>query len=271
MLILRVVSFCIALFIPLICSSAEHPVFPGSIGKAPALPRTGDIKTWDPDTMFEHVNGEAELLKRYGVVRLAYTYYENEQEDYLSVDLLDMGRPINAYGLYRLYAGCEDGEYQIAGATVLGGDYTSYAILGHYFVRINAESSDAAEAKALVDDFLQAFAEEFDTGSAGKPLPVLEYLQKKAQKPCEVLYHPEHLDYDLEAGPGYTWVGTDGETYFLNLLPTESEAKQQAEMLRQKGITALITSGKAVIWQKEGKIELGEYPKTLVMEIGSDN
>ena len=269
MLIPRVVFFCIVFFLPLVCLSAELPVFPKSIGGAYELPQAAEVKTWSPDTMFEHVNGEAELLKRYGVVSLAFTYYENTKGDYLSVELLDMGKPINAYGLYRLYADCEEGEYQMAGATVLGGDYTSYAMLGSHFLRINAELSDAENGRALVDNFVKQFAEKLPSDAPEKSMSFLGYLQEKARKPCEVHYHPENLDYDLEAGPGYTWVGHDGQNYFLNILPTDSAAQQHGDMLGKKGVTTLLASGKTVIWQKEKGLSLGEYHREIVKEIGN--
>ncbi len=271
MLIPRVVFFCVVFFLPLVCISAELPVFPKSIDGVRELPQAAEVKTWSPDTMFEHVNGEAELLKRYGAESLAFTYYDNTQGDYLSVELLDMGMPINAYGLYRLYADCEDGEYQVAGATVLGGDYTSYAMLGRHFLRVNAEMSDADDGKAIVDNFLKQFAEKLPAETSGKSMSVLEYLQGKARKPCEVHYHPENLDYDLETGPGYAWVGPDGQNYFLNILPTDSAARQHADMLGKKGVTTLLASGKAVIWQKEKGLTLGGYPREIVTEIGTQH
>lgn len=216
--------------------------------------------------MFEHVNGEAELLKRYGAERLVFTYYENKEGDYLSVELLDMGKPINAYGLYRLYVACDNGEYQVAGATVTGGDYTSFAMLEGYFLRINAESGTGKGGKVLVDTFLQEFVESITTDTADKWLNVLAFLQGKARKPCEVGYHPEHLDYDLESGPGYTWIGPDGQSYYLNVLSSASAAKQHAEKLEQKGVNTSLVSGRTVIWQK-ADTPLGEYAAGIATEI----
>lgn len=79
---------------------------PDSIGMKAVLTMVEEVKTWNPDNMYEHVNGEDELLKRYGVVSLAYAAYENESGGYLSADILDLGAAVNAYGLYNLYAGC---------------------------------------------------------------------------------------------------------------------------------------------------------------------
>lgn len=269
MLLFQVAFFFVAFFFPLVCVSTELPVFPQAIGDARKLTQAAEIMTWSADTMYEHVNGEAELLKRYGATNLAFTYYENTQGDYFAVELLDMGKPINAYGLYRLYAACEDGEYQVVGATVLEGDYTSYAILGRHFLRINTESDVVEDSRGLVDDFLSKFAEELSVDVGGKSMDVLEYLQGKARKPCEVEYHPEHLDFDLEAGPGYAWVGPNGKNYLLNLLPHKSAVQQHADFLRQKGVTVLIASGKTVLWQKEAELPLDEYPKMIVAEISA--
>ena len=91
--------------------SFDSAALPDSLGSDPVLARSAEIQTWKPKHMFEHVNGEAELLIRYGAVSLTFVSYEHESGDYLSVDLLDLGEPINAYGLYRLYTGC-DGEEQ---------------------------------------------------------------------------------------------------------------------------------------------------------------
>src|SRR5210317_127843 len=94
-----------ALSIPFAALAENIPNLPKSIGSAPALTRVEDVRTWESENMYEHVNGEAELLKRYGATSLTFAAYENEAEDYFAIDILDMQEPINAYGLYRLYAG----------------------------------------------------------------------------------------------------------------------------------------------------------------------
>jgi hypothetical protein len=181
------------LFFPADGAAADTASLPDSFGSHSVLAMVEGPKIWTPDNMYEH--------KRYGAASLVYAYYENDMGAYLSVDILDMGAPVNAFGLYNLYAGCDGEEYRAFGATVLSGDFTSYAYLGRYFMRIDFEADGNSEGgKSLVSDFLSELSR---TLSAGAALPVaVERLKKLARNPCEVGYHPEHVDYDLEAGPG---------------------------------------------------------------------
>jgi hypothetical protein len=223
------------------------------------------MQTWTPDNMYEHVNGEAELLIRYGARGLGFAAYENEAGDYVSVDLLDLGESINAYGLYRLYAGCDGEELQISGATVLADEFTQYGFYGRYFLRINLDTSDTADVRVLMEEFLSHFTSQVPEPS---PLPpVLAVLQESADKPCEVNYHPEHIDYDLETGPGYSWVGNDGASYAAIVLDSEERAAAQASALTQKGIANLLLLKNSVLWNKADAGEPTDYMKQTIGQI----
>jgi hypothetical protein len=241
--------FFAALSVPVSSPAADAFNLPEAIGPDPTLSRIDGVQTWDPDTMYEHVNGEAELLKRYGAVSLTFVSYENDNGDYLGIDLLDLGKPINAYGLYRLYAGCDGTEYNFSEATVLADEYAPHAVFGPYFFRFNVDlGEDAGGGKELVDDFLKQFIINLPEQP---PLPAtLSILQQKALQPCEVNYHPEQVDYDLESGPGYTWIGPDEQHYFITVLSSQDEAERQADILKNKGVKTLLTRGNAVVWQK---------------------
>ena len=217
--------------------------------------------------MYEHVNGEAELLKRYGAVLLAYANYENDRGAYLSVDILDMGVPVNAFGLYSLYAGCDGDEYSASGATVLSGDFTSYAMLGRYFMRIDFETDgEDNKGKLLVGEFLLELSRGLP---APGPLPTtVSRLKKLARKPCEVSYHPEHVDYDLEAGPGYTWIGPDGGTYLINFLPSPDKAEAHAAVLKNRGAPSILVWKNAVAWPKVETKGSEDYLKGVLRKVG---
>ena len=246
--------------------SFDSAALPDSLGSDPVLPRSAEIQTWKPEHMFEHVNGEAELLIRYGAVSLTFVSYEHESGDYLSVDLLDLGEPINAYGLYRLYTGCDGEERNVRDALVLADEYTAHSFLGQYFLRINIDTSDNERfGSGLVSDFLTYFSEQLP-GQPSAP-PELEILTLHARTPCEVNYHPEHIDYDLETGPGYSWVGQDGSSYAVLVLDSEAGAEVQFKTLQNKGVQNLLLFKTAVIWKASEEEGSAEYMKTIIREI----
>jgi hypothetical protein len=254
------------LFFPADGAAADTASLPDSFGSGSILAMVEGPKIWTPDNMYEHVNGEAELLKRYGAASLVYASYENDRGSYLSVDILDMGAPVNAFGLYSLYAGCDGEEYRASGATVLSGDFTSYAFLGRYFMRIDFEADGNSEGgQSLVGDFLSELSRNLPAEAA---LPVaVERLKELARNPCEVGYHPEHVDYDLEAGPGYTWIGPDGMTYFIIFLPSADEAAVQAAVLRNRGAPTVLVWGNAVTWPKVRTDATAGYLKGVLRQV----
>jgi len=255
-----------ALSLPITAYAGDILNFPDTVGAAPALTRVDDVQTWDPDNMFEHVNGEAELLKRYGATSLTFVSYENENGDYFSIDVLDMRKPINAYGLYRLYAGCDGTEYGFLEASVLSDEYAPHALFGPYFFRFNVDiSDDTGEGKGFVDDFLKKF---IGNSPEQPPLPpALEILKQKALQPCEVNYHPEHVDYDVESGPGYTWIGPDQQTYLIAILASPEEAEFHAGSLKNRGLKTLLVVDNAVIWPKvDGKMTTA-YMEEILKEV----
>lgn len=266
MQILFVLLLLGAFHLPVSAAQSEIFALPGSIGKSPVLTMAGPLKTWTPENMYEHINGEAELLKRYGAVSLTYVTYENENGWYLSADILDMGATVNAFGLYRLYAGCDGEEYTFNEATVLAGEYTFYGIQGRYFMRIDFEAGEGTKkGKKLVNDFLLRLQRGMPSP---EPLPpAVVRLEKIARKPCEVGYHPEHVDYDLESGPGFSWIGENGGTYFIRLLASPEDTELYTTDLRIKGVKTVLSNGKGVAWSKLHKEETSDYLRKVLNKV----
>ena len=256
------------LAVPCTSYSVSPASVPESLGSEPVLTLTDTVRTWSPDNMYEHVNGEAELLIRYGTSGLAFAAYENGSGDYVSVDILDLQKPINAYGLYRLYTGCEE-ETGMHGATVYSDDYTNYAVYGQYFLRISLDTGDHPDGNsALVEEFLSHFTGHLPDQA---PLPAaLAILQQHAASPCEVNYHPDQIDYDLETGPGYSWVGKDGDSYSAIILDSEQSAGRKAEELKGKGVAIIVLWKNSVVWKSADQGEPTDYMKEVVTQIGGN-
>lgn len=216
--------------------------------------------------MYEHVNGEAELLKRYGALGVTYALYEGAGDTVLSVDIVDLGAPENAFGLLALYTGCDGSPEEMAGTLVYMGTYTSYARRGSLFIRVDV---DADDGESITREFFEALPRVL-TGKLAKPEPlppVLAAFQKAARKPCEVGFHPEDVDYDLEAGPGYTWIGPEGQTCFARLFTTQEEALSFVSALEGKGVKEIAAKGKAVAWSQESVSGTGTYLANIVEKV----
>jgi len=65
----------------------------------------GGIKLFTTDTLFEHINGEAELYFPYGFEALVTAVYTSRTNPELSVlaDIYRMSSPLNAFGIYSNY------------------------------------------------------------------------------------------------------------------------------------------------------------------------
>ncbi len=63
------------------------------------------MKFFDRDTLFEHINGEAELYRPYGFEALAAAIYTSRQNPQVSIlaDVYRMGSPLDAFGIFSNY------------------------------------------------------------------------------------------------------------------------------------------------------------------------
>ena len=240
-------------------------VLPETFGTTLRMGRAGDVRKWPSETMYEHVNGEAELLKRYGAVGLSYALYEGAGETTLSVDLIDLGASLNAFGLLALYTGCDGSLEEISGTWVFMGTYTSYARRGSHFIRVDVDADDGA---FLTWEFLRALSGALP---APEPLPsVLGVLQQVARAPCDVGYHPEDVDYDIEAGPGYLWTALDGQACFMRLLPSPGEAQTLVSALEDKDVKGVVKKGRAVAWSRDQTPETSTYLSDVLDKVAEE-
>jgi hypothetical protein len=110
------------------------------------LPARGCAQGWtlkdkaalfDKDTLFDHINGEAELYFPYGFDMLATATYMNRKnsEVWIVADLYRMASPLDAFGIYSNYR-----KADAASVTVGAGGFVSSSQLmfyqDRYFVRL---------------------------------------------------------------------------------------------------------------------------------------
>jgi hypothetical protein len=226
------------------------------------MKRQGKVQSWPAETMYEHVNGEAELLKRYGAFGVSYALYEGAGETVLSVDIIDLGESLNAFGLLSLYTGCDGDPEKVDGTLLYPGTWTSYGRRDGLFIRVDV---DAPDGPGLTRQFIKALSRGLPEPS---PLPPeVDVFRHAARRPCEVGYHPEDVDYDLDAGPGYTWTGTEGQACFARVLLSRDEAVSLMAALEGKGVKTVRAKGRVVAWSKEAMAGTGAYLENVLEKV----
>ena len=111
----------------------------------------GGIKLFDKETLFDHINGEAELYFPYGFEALAAAVYvrNGNSEEAITMDVYRMGSVLDAFGIYSNYRR-PDAEPASSGAE---GFVTPTQIMFYqdrFFVRIQASSAGGLDRSTLI-------------------------------------------------------------------------------------------------------------------------
>ncbi|NLI75546.1 MAG: hypothetical protein GX442_03785 [Candidatus Riflebacteria bacterium] len=108
-------------------------------GFAPGWVADGAVETFDRDTLYEHINGEAELYLPYGFERLTAAYFKpaDGPKTGLGVDLYRMGSPLDAFGIFSNYRSPEGEEAGIGAGSEIS-DYHLLFWQDRFFVRLSA-------------------------------------------------------------------------------------------------------------------------------------
>jgi hypothetical protein len=126
---------------------------------------SGEVRTYTPDTLWEYINGASELF-------LAYDFQYCRTADLASgglvvtVDLYDMGSPLNAFGIF-VRERPEKGEpLDSAAEAVLSPPYQALLLKGATYVKVNVFEGDLTEETGR--PLLEAIAQVLP-GPAGLP------------------------------------------------------------------------------------------------------
>ncbi len=140
--------------------STPVPVFAAEDSIKNTLPTPGFAPGWvmkdrvtlfNSDTLFDHINGEAELYFPYGFDRLATATYLNKKEPdvWVVVDVYRMGSLLDAFGIYSNYR-----KADAAGIVIGAEGFVSSSQLmfyqDRYFVRIQVTGATSLEQDLFV-------------------------------------------------------------------------------------------------------------------------
>lgn len=111
----------------------------------------GTPETFTRDTLYEHIDGEAELYLPYGLDSAAAGYYKAGEGSKagLAVDIYRMGSLLDAFGIYGNYRSPEGEAVQVG----VEGEVSPTQLLffqDRYFVRINSSGREPPAREAIL-------------------------------------------------------------------------------------------------------------------------
>ncbi len=167
-------------------------------------------------TLFEHINGQAELFLKYGFQKSAFAIYQNRknQKDQIEVDIYDMGNVLHAFGVFSRFRN-QDRPVGIGLDSYLD-NHSLTLYKGKYFVMIYATESDSSALKEWATTISLKI---LDPSPSPKEIG---YFPKETLRPGSIQYYPEGL-------LGYKFLGRGFQGTYLQKVKAEVEAKVEVE------------------------------------------
>lgn len=259
---------CAALVLSLLlvafnCRAEEGVRSPRELAGPPPLALSQPVKSFKMETMYEHVNGEAELFRRFGATTLEYSLYE-KGEVTITADLVTLPTVEHAYGLYRLYTACPEEltEERTDAGMITTGDKTAYGYAGNLFFRINAYRAE--DEKPFFRQFAQAL------GPAAKGSKLLDGLAALAARPCGSVYIPDDVDPLFASGPGWRVTAPDTTKVYLSALEGEAERERILKELKADGSNVNVYPLSVAAWSRGEKVADQSFVNNLKKLIKDD-
>jgi hypothetical protein len=173
-------------------------------------------ETFTRETLFEHINGQADLFIQYGFEKSVFAVYRNanSSDDKIDVDIYDMGNPLQAFGVFSRFRQ-EESAAGIGLDSYLGDQYALF-YKGKYFVVLQATSSDASLLKRLAQEIESRISDN------SAPPKELAYFPKKGLKPGSIEYFPDGL-------LGHQFLKKGFKASYVENHETKTDAKSMSE------------------------------------------
>jgi hypothetical protein len=145
-----------------------------------------EIKQFTPESLYQQINGRAELYKDYNVVTATFVNYENRSNEmhFIELAVYDMGNPTNAFGIFSVER--DPGQASLGlGRDSCRSDGSYYIWKGQYYAQIIA--SDATQELQRIGMDLARKLTDWMTDS-GEPVWGLTVLPREDRVPNSERY-----------------------------------------------------------------------------------
>jgi hypothetical protein len=196
---------------------------------AALLPKGGDAARFYSSDLYRYMDGGADIYLKYGLVALAHREYKRAGVE-MTVDVFDMGSPLQAFGIYSAERSPEYHFIDI-GAEGYSSESTLNFVQGRYYVRLSAFGDGAATA---LDSFARAISRSI--GGDRKLPALLDMLPREnrmARSEKYVVGAPAGHDFLSPALTASYRFDGKATTLVISLAADAREANQRVEKLRQ--------------------------------------
>jgi hypothetical protein len=196
---------------------------------AALLPKGGDAARFYSSDLYRYMDGGADIYLKYGLVALAHREYKRAGVE-MTVDVFDMGSPLQAFGIYSAERSAEYHFIDI-GAEGYSSESTLNFLQGRYYVRLSAFGDGAATA---LDNFARAISRSI--GGDRKLPALLDMLPREnrmARSEKYVVGAPAGHDFLSPALTASYRFDGQATTLVISLAADAREANQRVEKLRQ--------------------------------------
>jgi hypothetical protein len=151
----------------------------------------GPIKYYDRETLFDYINGEAELYFPYGFERLASAFYQKRNEPGLGLaaDIYKMGSGLEAFGMYANFRRPDAQRIKVGSEGFVNPSQLMF-YQDRYFIQLSASGAIRLDPKVL-----EGLARAISKKIPGKAEPPRETAYLKIPKviPGTEAYIPRSL------------------------------------------------------------------------------
>jgi hypothetical protein len=167
-------------------------------------------------TLFEHINGQAELFFKYGFQKSVFAIFQDlkSRERQIEMDIYDMGNVLHAFGIFSRFRN-EDRPGGI-GLDSSVDDHSAFFYKGKYFMMLYATEPDPD----LLRRFSKIIASKISDPSP--PPKEIGYFPKSGLKPGSIQYIPEGL-------LGHQFLNRGFQGTYMEKVEVEVKVKVEAE------------------------------------------
>lgn len=177
----------------------------------PGWSTIGDVETYGADELWELIDGAADQYLAYGF-ELLERHGFTAGDTAVTIDIYDMGSPLNAFGIFATERSENDERLDIGAETILHAPYQALLLKDRFFVRAEAAAGNLTPAGAR--HLLEAIAPKLpgETELPGElarlprrgRLPGTEGFTRGSFRGLGELRHCVHADYAADDGNHYT-------------------------------------------------------------------